>query len=71
VPEGKELSLTGEATRTAVGVGQVFVWCNCIKAHAASMEEMRNAHKVLVLKTDGKSHLENLGVDGRRTLKWT
>jgi hypothetical protein len=37
---------------------------------AARRDEKRNANWVLVEKTEGKNHLENLGVDGRKTLKW-
>jgi hypothetical protein len=37
---------------------------------AARLEEKRNANWVLVEKTEEKNHLENLGVDGSKTLKW-
>jgi len=36
---------------------------------AASMEEKKNANWVLVEKTEGKDYLENLRVDGSKTLK--
>jgi hypothetical protein len=32
--------------------------------------EMKNAYKILVGKTEGKSHSKNLGVDGRIILAW-
>jgi hypothetical protein len=31
----------------------------------ARIREMRNAHKVLIRKFEGKRHVEDLGVDGR------
>jgi hypothetical protein len=37
---------------------------------ATRMEEKRNANWVLVEKTEVKNHLENLEVDGSKTLKW-
>jgi hypothetical protein len=36
----------------------------------ARMGETRNAYNILVGKSEGKNHLENLGVDGRIILKW-
>jgi hypothetical protein len=35
-----------------------------------SMGEMRNTNKILVGKSEGKIHLEDLGIDGRIILKW-
>jgi hypothetical protein len=32
--------------------------------------ERRDAYKALVGKPEGKSHLEDLGIDGRIILKW-
>jgi hypothetical protein len=32
--------------------------------------EMRDAYNILVGKAEGKSHSEDLGVNGRRILKW-
>jgi len=37
--------------------------------HAARMGDMRNAYKIWVRKLEGKSHLEDLDVDGR-ILEW-
>jgi hypothetical protein len=34
------------------------------------MGERRDAYRVLVGKTEGNSHLEDRGVDGRIILKW-
>ena len=34
------------------------------------MVDSRGVYKVLVGKTEGKSHLENQGVDGRIILRW-
>jgi hypothetical protein len=33
------------------------------------MEERRGAYRVLVMKTEGKSHLKDLGIDGKIILK--
>jgi hypothetical protein len=38
--------------------------------HVPSMEDMKNAYKILVEKPEGKITLEQLDVDGRITLKW-
>jgi hypothetical protein len=35
------------------------------------MGEGRNVYRVLVGKPEGKEHLEDQGVDGRKGLKWT
>jgi hypothetical protein len=37
--------------------------------HVARMGEMRNAYKILVEILKGKAHAEDLGVDGKITLK--
>jgi hypothetical protein len=34
----------------------------------AYMEEMKTSYKILAIKSEGKNHLENLDVDGRRSL---
>jgi hypothetical protein len=34
------------------------------------MEERRDAYRALVGKPEGRSHLEDPGVDGRIILKW-
>jgi hypothetical protein len=34
------------------------------------MGEMRNTYKILFGKHEGKTHLEDLGVDGKVILKW-
>jgi hypothetical protein len=34
------------------------------------MGEMRGVYRVLVGKSDGRDHLEDLGVDGRIILRW-
>jgi hypothetical protein len=34
------------------------------------MGEKRGEYRILVGKTEGLSHLKDLGVDGRITLKW-
>jgi hypothetical protein len=39
--------------------------------HVARMGEGRNVYRVLVGKTEGKSHLKDQGVDGRMGSKWT
>jgi hypothetical protein len=38
--------------------------------HVARMEQMRNAYKVFVGKTEGKNHSEDVGIDGRIILEW-
>jgi len=38
--------------------------------HVACLEEMRNAYNILVGIPEGKSHLEDLDVDGRIILEW-
>jgi hypothetical protein len=38
--------------------------------HAASMGESRGVYWVLVGKVRERSHLENLGIDGRIILRW-
>jgi hypothetical protein len=38
--------------------------------HVASMEVRRDPYMVLVRKPQGKSHLEDLSVDGRIPLQW-
>jgi hypothetical protein len=38
--------------------------------HVAGMEEMRNAHKILVQKPEGKRQLGRPRCDGRIILKW-
>jgi hypothetical protein len=37
----------------------------------ASMGEGRNVYRVLVVKPEGKNHLEDQGVDGRMGSEWT
>jgi hypothetical protein len=39
--------------------------------HVARMEEGRGLYRVLVGKPEGKRPLEDLGVRGRITLRWT
>jgi hypothetical protein len=39
--------------------------------HVARMREGRKVYRVLVGKPEGKNHLEDLGVDGRRGLGCT
>jgi hypothetical protein len=34
------------------------------------MGEIRNAYSILVRKLEGKSHLEDLSIDGRIMLQW-
>jgi len=34
------------------------------------MGEMRNAYKIFVGKPEGKTHSENLGIDGKILLDW-
>ena len=38
--------------------------------HVAHMRERRGVYRVLVGKPEGKSHLEDPGVDGRIILRW-
>jgi len=38
--------------------------------YVAHMGKMRNAHKIIVRKPEGKEHLEDLGVDVRIILEW-
>jgi hypothetical protein len=38
--------------------------------HVAHVGEMRNAYNNLTGKPNGKSHLENLGIDGKIILEW-
>jgi len=40
------------------------------EGHVTPMGEKRGEYRVLVGKAEGRSHLEDLGVDGRITLKW-
>jgi hypothetical protein len=35
-----------------------------------AMGEVRGAHNILVGKSEGRNHWEDLGVDGRITLRW-
>jgi hypothetical protein len=37
--------------------------------HVAHTREMRNAYKILVGKSEGKNHSEDLGIDGRTGLE--
>jgi len=37
--------------------------------HVSHMEERRSVYRVLVLKPEGKNHLEDPGVDGKIILK--
>jgi hypothetical protein len=39
--------------------------------HVARMGDRRGAYRVLVGRPEGKSHLEDLGVDGKTILKWS
>jgi hypothetical protein len=39
--------------------------------HVACMGEWRGVYRVLVGRPEGKNHWEDLGVDGRITLRWT
>jgi hypothetical protein len=43
---------------------------NEMDKHVAQMVEKRDVYRFLVRKTGGQNHLEDLGVDGRITLKW-
>jgi hypothetical protein len=38
--------------------------------HVACMGETRKTYNILVVKPDGKTPLEELGLDGRIILKW-
>jgi hypothetical protein len=38
--------------------------------HVACMIDMRNSHKILIGKSEGKSHMEDTGIAGRIILKW-
>jgi hypothetical protein len=38
--------------------------------HVAHMRERRSACRVLVRKPERKSHLEDIGMDGKFMLKW-
>jgi hypothetical protein len=38
--------------------------------HMARMGEVRGAHNILVVSRVGRNHYEDLGVDGRITLRW-
>jgi superfamily I DNA and/or RNA helicase len=38
--------------------------------HVALMGEKRGAYRVLVEKTEGKNHLEELGINGRIIFRW-
>jgi hypothetical protein len=38
--------------------------------HVARMGELRGAYKILVGRPEGRNHYEDLGVDGRTTLRW-
>jgi hypothetical protein len=38
--------------------------------HVVRMVKMRNSHKILFGKLEGKRPLEDVGVDGRIILKW-
>jgi len=38
--------------------------------HVAGLGESRGVHRVLVGKPEGKSHLEDPGIDGRIILRW-
>jgi len=38
--------------------------------HVAHMGERRGLYKVLLERTDGRNHLEDLVIDGRIILKW-
>jgi hypothetical protein len=39
--------------------------------HVARMGDGRNVYRVLVGKPEGKDHLKDQGVDGRKGIKWT
>jgi hypothetical protein len=38
--------------------------------HVARMGEVRGAYSILVGRPEGRRHWEDLGVDGRTTLRW-
>jgi hypothetical protein len=38
--------------------------------HVASLGDRRDACRVLVGRLEGKGHLKDLGVNGRKILKW-
>jgi hypothetical protein len=38
---------------------------------ACGMEEKKNTYSILVGLSEGKSHFEELGVDGKIILRWT
>jgi len=38
--------------------------------HVACMGKRRGIYGVLVVKPEGKSHLEDLGIDGKIILRW-
>ena len=38
--------------------------------HVAIMAEKRGAYRVWVGKTEGKNHLEDLGINGRIIFRW-
>jgi hypothetical protein len=44
---------------------------NEVVGNVTCMGEGRNLYRVLVVKPEGKGHLEDQGVDGRMGSKWT